>query len=151
MPLMPGKSKKAFSHNVKEEMKTKPQKQAVAIAYSTKRAAQKARGGMMHPFPPRNRMKKMAEGGMAFGDHMKTAGEVVEGNPGMPMGKSPSGMPPGEGEAIDWMAEGGEPGDGDDKAMMDSLGDEMWSAIESKDKEGFMQALHAMMQMDMGE
>lgn len=37
MPLMPGKSKKAFSHNVKAEMDAgKPQKQAVAIAYSEK-------------------------------------------------------------------------------------------------------------------
>lgn len=35
MPLEKGKSKKAFSHNVKTEMKAgKPQKQAVAIAYS---------------------------------------------------------------------------------------------------------------------
>ena len=35
MPLKKGKSKKAFSSNVKTEMKAgKPQKQAVAIAYS---------------------------------------------------------------------------------------------------------------------
>ncbi len=34
MPLMPGKSKEAFSHNVKAEIEAgKPQKQAVAIAY----------------------------------------------------------------------------------------------------------------------
>lgn len=34
MPLEPGKSKEAFSHNVKTEMAAgKPQKQAVAIAY----------------------------------------------------------------------------------------------------------------------
>lgn len=38
MPLMKGKSKKAFSHNVETEMNAgKPQKQAVAIAYSEKR------------------------------------------------------------------------------------------------------------------
>jgi hypothetical protein len=38
MPLEKGKSKKAFSHNVKAEMKAgKPQKQAVAIAYAQKR------------------------------------------------------------------------------------------------------------------
>ncbi len=37
MPLQPGKSKQAFSHNIKAEMKAgKPQKQAVAIAYSEK-------------------------------------------------------------------------------------------------------------------
>ena len=40
MPLIKSKSEKAFSKNVKAEMKAgKPQKQAVAIAYSVKRAA----------------------------------------------------------------------------------------------------------------
>lgn len=35
MPLKPGKSKAAFSANIKTEIKAgKPQKQAVAIAYS---------------------------------------------------------------------------------------------------------------------
>ena len=38
MPLNKGKSKKAFSDNVKTEIAAgKPQKQAVAIAYSVKR------------------------------------------------------------------------------------------------------------------
>ena len=38
MPLEPGKSRAAFSHNVKTEMKAgKPQKQAVAIAYAQQR------------------------------------------------------------------------------------------------------------------
>lgn len=50
MPLMPGKSKKAFGHNVAAEMHAgKPQDQAVAIAYSEKR-------------------KHMAEGGDVEGD-----------------------------------------------------------------------------------
>lgn len=40
MPLSTGKSKEAFSHNVEVEVKAgKPQKQAVAIAYSQKRKA----------------------------------------------------------------------------------------------------------------
>ena len=44
MPLETGKSKAAFSHNVATEMKAgKPQKQAVAIAYS------KARGDALSP------------------------------------------------------------------------------------------------------
>lgn len=34
MPLLPGKSKKAVSENIKMESKTKPRKQAVAIALS---------------------------------------------------------------------------------------------------------------------
>lgn len=38
MPLSKGKSPKAFSANVKTEMKAgKPQKQAVAIAYNAKK------------------------------------------------------------------------------------------------------------------
>lgn len=58
MPLMHGKSKEAFSHNVKAEMDSgKPQKQALAIAYSAKRHAMKK--------------KKMAMGGYAHGGHVK--------------------------------------------------------------------------------
>ena len=47
MPLIKGKSPASFSHNVKAEMHAgKPQKQAVAIAYSEKRKAQHmAQGG----------------------------------------------------------------------------------------------------------
>jgi hypothetical protein len=50
MPLMHGKSKKAFQHNIKAEVHAgKPQKQAVAIAFSEKRRAaerkHKASGG----------------------------------------------------------------------------------------------------------
>lgn len=42
MPLKKSASKKAFSANVKTEMAHgKPQKQAVAIAYATQRAAAK--------------------------------------------------------------------------------------------------------------
>lgn len=41
MPLIKGKSKAAFSSNVSAEMNAgKPQKQAVAIAYSQKRKAE---------------------------------------------------------------------------------------------------------------
>jgi hypothetical protein len=44
MPLKKSKSEKAFKSNVKAEMKAgKPQKQAVAIAYSVKRAAPKGK------------------------------------------------------------------------------------------------------------
>jgi hypothetical protein len=40
MPLVKSKSEKAFRQNVKAEVKSgKPVKQAVAIAYATKRAA----------------------------------------------------------------------------------------------------------------
>lgn len=57
MPLSRGKSKKAFSHNVEAEMHAgKPQKQALAIAYSMQR-----------------RSKKMAKGGMASYPTLKDA------------------------------------------------------------------------------
>ena len=50
MPLIKSKSKAAFSKNVKAEIAAgKPPKQAVAIAYSTKRAVKKAGGGSMDP------------------------------------------------------------------------------------------------------
>lgn len=40
MPLVKSKSKKAFSSNIRKEIQAgKPQKQAVAIAYSVKRKA----------------------------------------------------------------------------------------------------------------
>ncbi len=39
MPLVKSKSEAAFKKNVATEAKTKPIKQAVAIAYSVKRAA----------------------------------------------------------------------------------------------------------------
>lgn len=51
MPLIKSKSDKAFKKNVATEVKAgKPVKQAVAIAYSTKRAANKARGGSTNPY-----------------------------------------------------------------------------------------------------
>jgi hypothetical protein len=50
MPLIKSKSDKAFKSNIKAEIASgKPPKQAVAIAYSTKRMAKKARGGSMDP------------------------------------------------------------------------------------------------------
>lgn len=45
MPLKKSASKKAFQDNIKAEIKAgKPQKQAVAIAYSVKRNAQGKKG-----------------------------------------------------------------------------------------------------------
>ena len=41
MPLKHSKTAKAFEKNIKTEAKSKPIKQAVAIAYSVKREAEK--------------------------------------------------------------------------------------------------------------
>jgi len=50
MPLIKSKSDKAFKSNIKTEIAAgKPQKQAVAIAYNTKRMAKKAMGGSLDP------------------------------------------------------------------------------------------------------
>ena len=50
MPLIKSKSDKAFKKNIATEVKAgKPVKQAVAIAYSTKRASKKAGGGLVDP------------------------------------------------------------------------------------------------------
>jgi hypothetical protein len=50
MPLIKSKSDKAFKHNIEAEIHAgKPQRQAVAIAYATKRAAKKAGGGDVRP------------------------------------------------------------------------------------------------------
>ena len=54
MPLEKSPSKLAFSRNVKSEMKSgKPQKQAVAIAYSVQRAAQKKKDSPPKGAPPK--------------------------------------------------------------------------------------------------
>lgn len=57
MPLMKGKSDRAFSHNVAaEENAGKPQKQALAIAYAVKKrmAQKKAMGGVINPIMKEN-------------------------------------------------------------------------------------------------
>lgn len=49
MPLIKSKSDKAFKKNISTEVKAgKPVKQAVAIAYSVKNSAKKAKGGSVH-------------------------------------------------------------------------------------------------------
>ena len=49
MPLIKGKSKQAFAHNVKTEIAAgRPPKQSVAIAYSEKREAQKDKKSSHH-------------------------------------------------------------------------------------------------------
>lgn len=58
MPLVKSTGKKAFSTNVEREMQAgKPQKQAVAIAYSVQRRAARGRGIMSAAASPKKKMK----------------------------------------------------------------------------------------------
>ena len=69
MPLTHSKSKKAFEHNLKAEIHAgKPQKQAIAIAYSVKRKAKKAEGGEVKNDPNK---------GAPFTIHNRRTGEAV--------------------------------------------------------------------------
>src|SRR5258708_4780950 len=58
MPLTKSKSKEAFSKNIKAEVGAgKPLKQAIAIAYSVKRRAHKAKGGQI--MDVKNKLKEL--------------------------------------------------------------------------------------------
>jgi hypothetical protein len=69
MPLIKGKSDRAFSENVRTEMhEGKPQKQSLAIAYAMKRKAKMAKGGFVEEeessgYEPMPCPEKYADGG----------------------------------------------------------------------------------------
>jgi hypothetical protein len=85
MPLIKSKSEKAFKKNISTEVKSgRPVKQAVAIAYSVKRDAKKAKGGSLKsvdkeqnpglaklPTEVRNKMGYMKNGGLYANIHAK--------------------------------------------------------------------------------
>src|SRR5271166_2766384 len=87
MPLLKGKSKKAFSHNVEAEMDAgKPQKQSLAIAYSMKRKAQHkshggymAEGGTAQPSQPRPQLPGSPEDRKKIQDSFNHALGFAEG------------------------------------------------------------------------
>lgn len=89
MPLIKGKSDKAFKQNIKTEMRTgKPQDQALAIAYNTQRKSspkKMSQGGHVHTSECMNEggMCKYAYGGQAEAD----------GNPGLPKAKPDNRRP----------------------------------------------------------
>jgi len=75
MPLVKSKSKKAFSKNVEIEMNAgKPQKQAVAIAYSVKRSAGKKDGGSAKSGLWANIHAKQERIKHGSGEHMRKPG-----------------------------------------------------------------------------
>jgi hypothetical protein len=77
MPLIKSKSKQAFAKNIKAEIKAgKPQKQAVAIAYSVKRSVKKAEGGSTHDDVAAD--KKMIKKAFAMHDKQEHKGEKTD-------------------------------------------------------------------------
>ena len=61
MPLIKSKSEKAFKKNISTEIRSgRPMKQAVAIAYSVKRDAKKADGGVVSSLKKQAFMMKKA-------------------------------------------------------------------------------------------
>jgi hypothetical protein len=120
MPLSNGKSYKAFQKNIKTEIEHgKPQKTAVAIAYSIQDRAK--------------HKKHMDEGGSADGcqmcadDKMAGGGEADE----QPMMDTKD---PEMGEDID-------------SELNDMIGEELMNAIHSKDKKAIMDCLTAIVDM----
>lgn len=83
MPLLPGKSKKAMSENIKKEMDSgKPQKQSIAIALSARRASRKKMsqgGAASHSYKSQHaahdhemeRLEHMSQGGGIAEEIMK--------------------------------------------------------------------------------
>lgn len=70
MPLVKSKSKEAFSKNIKAEINAgKPQKQAVAIAYSVKRSVGKKSGGLWDNIHAKQERIKNGSG-----EHMRKPG-----------------------------------------------------------------------------
>ncbi len=70
MPLLKGKSKAAFGHNVKTEMDSgKPQGQALAIAYNMKRKKKMASGGTVQSG---DTTMNYAEGGQVTADNYQS-------------------------------------------------------------------------------
>lgn len=126
MPLIHSKKPAAFSKNVSTEMHAgKPQKQALAIAYSVKRKAEH---------------KKMNHGGEVEGCPlcMDDGGEIEQD--------------PDKAQQVEdsfkgalGFAKGGEVESPDeDHEIHDALGEEMMDAIHTKDKKRMMSAIEAM-------
>lgn len=74
MPLVRGKSKEAFEHNLKTEIKAgKPMKQSLAISYAMKKKKKMAQGGSV-PEVNKENAKKIEKGATQPGWKTKTGG-----------------------------------------------------------------------------
>lgn len=162
MPLMHGKSNKAFEHNIKAEVHAgKPQKQAVAIAFSEKRRAaerkHKAGGGCMGPscdhhshYEDGGKVPAPSSGSSDDNSEtMKKVSQGVENSGGFPSldvltsrvkhafdadPNSPAGMADG-GEVEPEM-------EGEDE-MHEAVAGELMDALERKDKKQILESMRA--------
>lgn len=127
MPLMHGKSKRAFGHNIRAELDAgKPQKQAVAIAYSEKRKAERAH--------------KAAGGCIGDGcNHPSHFADKGIKEPGM----EEEGMKMAEGGEVHEMDEYDHT-DGHEDELLDAVCEELCEAIEKKDKKQIAAAIKAL-------
>jgi hypothetical protein len=115
MPLMKGKSKAAFSHNVAAEMHAgKPQKQSLAIAYAVKRRmAHKAKGGQVEHYPTDNSGNYMGHPEPSHSAHSghpmgyAHGGKIKEYPHKGQMGQESVPMPSEGRDPAEYMAEGG--------------------------------------------
>lgn len=132
MPLIKGKSKKAFGHNVAAEMNAgKPQDQSLAIAYNIKRKAKRKMmadggeaGSKKGPYMDKEGAKKIEEGATQSGwQPSEWSKNLKEG-----LGLAHGGHPKSVAEAImskkaQMMAEGGEVVDLNDDATEAPMGE----------------------------
>ena len=168
MPLMHRKTPAAFKRNIEIEMEHgKPQKQAVAIAYSEKRKAQHkshggcmgpecsgcsdpscyAKGGEVNPDSGETDDDKDAKEAADFDleskrlhesdDDGQLASNYAEGGETLGSVIGYPGSPPVK------KAEGGDIGDDDDE-LKDMMADELMSAFDSKDKKRIHECIEAM-------
>jgi hypothetical protein len=142
------KSPKAFSHNVKVEMENgKPQKQAVAIAYSeqdkAKHKAHMFSGGPVQDCPlcskrpPEENQREEGEESdnslAGYSDGGSVEGILGTYDPDNPVAKGVSSVFKAEGGMVD-------EGESDIDSM---LGDELLGAFEAKDKKRIMEGIEA--------
>lgn len=138
MPLIHSKKPAAFSKNISTEVHAgKPQKQAVAIAYSIKRKAEKKKhyddGGEVDDSD--DQIQQDPEKVAAAEDSMRKAFGYAKGG-------HVAGC-----DCAECMAEGGEvkyDHIADNDNIQDMLGEELMNSIQSKDYKKIMQGMEAM-------
>jgi len=140
MPLIHSKKPSAFSKNVSTEMHAgKPQKQALAIAYSVKRKAHKAEGGCV--CNGKGCAKCMDDGGQVVDpDKAQSVSDSFKGALGFKEGGEVKDPEIGESESP-----------GEDDELHDEVGKEIMEAFHSKDHKKLRQGLDALIMSHMNK